>query len=493
MKDRGHPSRSPSERPPSASTTVDVTIERLSLGGEGVAHVEGMVVFVPYTAPGDRVQVELVERHARYARGRLLHVLSPSKARVEPPCPYHFQLRKEERPASGPFISHSACRIPHFCGGCSWQHLRYEEQLAAKREILRETLERVGGLRGLDVRALLGMAEPWRYRNKVQVPVGWDGHRMISGFFEPGSHRIVPIDDCLVQPSLSVAIVNRARAWLAQQRAPAYDAAAHRGWIRHLLVRTAGGKTPSEPDQALLTIVTRTPEFPRERDFVESLAREFPPLAGIHHNVNPSRTNAILGRRWRRLGGAPTIEERVGRLRFRLSPGSFFQVNTPQAHALYETVRQCAGSGPRLLDLYCGVGGIALYLADRFGEVGGVEEYPAAIEDADANARLNGISNVRFMAAPVETFLGGWQRRDSQGLTVVLDPPRAGCTPPVLKALVRLAPPRLVYVSCDPGTLARDLACFAQGGYEIETVQPVDLFPHTPHIETVVRLRQQRV
>ncbi len=483
MSRRHFPSRDHRERY-QASPTLDIRIERLSLGGEGVGRAGGLVVFVPYAAPGDLLSVALIEQHARYARGRIVHILERAPVRVKPPCPYHYQAPEDGAANDArPIAQYPQAGSDLFCGGCSWQHLAYAGQLSAKREILRETLERVGGLRGTSVQPVRGMRDPWRYRNKVQEPVGWDGRRLISGFYAPGSHAIVPIDDCLVQPELSVAIINRARDLLSAHHVRAYDASSHQGWIRHLWVRTAGN-----PAKALLVFVSRTPDFPQEKLVVETLVREFPELVGIHQNVNPSRTNVILGRQWRKIAGADWIEEQLGALRFRLSPGSFFQVNTPQAEVLYNAVRELAGRGPRLLDLYCGVGGIALWLADQFEEVGGVEEFPEAIVDAEANAELNQIDNVRFMASSAERFLNGLDRRENHGLTVVMDPPRAGCTPEVLRAMARLAPPRIVYVSCDPGTLARDLAFLHENRYAIKTVQPVDLFPHTPHIETVVQL-----
>jgi 23S rRNA (uracil1939-C5)-methyltransferase len=329
------------------------------------------------------------------------------------------------------------------------------------------------------------MKDPWRYRNKVQQPVGWDGKRLISGFYAEGSHDIVPIEDCLVQPELSVRIINRAKALLIEHRLRAYDPHHHQGWIRHLLVRT------SQDGKATLTFVTREPTFAHESDIIPTLIREFPELASIHQNIQPARSNVILGKTWRRIYGQPYLEERLGPLKFRLSPGAFFQVNSPQAEVLYNVAKTMAGRGERLLDLYAGVGTIALWLADHFKEVGGIEEFPAAVRDAEANAELNEIENARFVAESAESFLGGLAK-DRRPLAVVMDPPRAGCSPAVLKSLLNLRPSPLVYVSCDPGTLARDLGVLSQGVYRVDEIQPVDLFPHTPHIETAVRLTYGR-
>jgi 23S rRNA (uracil1939-C5)-methyltransferase len=458
---------------------IALDIERLSTGGEGVGRADGMVVFVPYAAPSDRLEVEIIQTHKRFARAKLLHVLEPSKDRITPPCPYHFRsdegrgARDESRP--------SALVPKLWCGGCTWQHLTYDAQLRAKQALVQETLERLGGLKGIRVKPVLGMKDPWRYRNKVQQPVGWDGKHLISGFYAEGSHDIVPIDDCLVQPELSVRIINRAKALLIEHHVRAYDSRQHHGWIRHLLVRT------SQDGQAMLAFVTRDPSFLHESTIIPMLIREFPELAGIHQNVQPARSNVILGRTWRRIYGQTYLEERLGPLRFRLSPGAFFQVNSPQAEVLYNVTKTMAGRGERLLDLYAGVGTIALWLADNYKEVGGIEEFPAAVRDAETNAEINGIENARFVAQSAESFLAGLSR-DRRPLAAVLDPPRSGCSPAVLRSLLALRPSPLVYVSCDPGTLARDLGVLSQGGYRVEEIQPVDLFPHTPHIETAVKL-----
>ncbi len=456
---------------------IRLRIERLSSGGEGVARTEGRVVFVPYAAPGDTLEAQITDLRKRFARARILKITESSGARVDPPCPYHFRV-----PGSSSVISGSSSVVPGlWCGGCSWQHLPYPSQLEAKRAIVQETLERLGGLSGITVKPVLGMKDPWRYRNKVQQPVGWNGQALISGFYSEGSHDIVPVEDCLVQSELSVKIIQRTLELFKKLGVHAYDPKRHLGWIRHLLLRT------SQDGKAMLILVTRDPSFAKEREIIPVLIRECPNLVAIHQNIQPARTNVILGSQWRKIHGQDYLEERLGRLRFRLSPGAFFQVNSPQAEILYNVIQGMAGRGERLLDLYTGVGTIALWLADGFQEVGGVEEFPAAFRDAEMNAELNNIDNARFIAKSAEAFLGGLAH-DRRPLAVVVDPPRSGCTPSVLKSLVALRPSPLVYVSCDPATLARDLGVLTKGGYWAQEIQPVDLFPHTPHIETAVKL-----
>lgn len=455
-------------------TRLTIRVDRLSLGGDAVGRTGSYVIFIPYACPGDELEVEITETHRRYARAQIRRVLTPSPLRTMPPCPYH---------SPGTDLHSIKGLSPLFCGGCSWQHLTYEAQLEAKRQLVEETLQRIGRLAEVRVNPTLGMEHPWRYRNKVQQPVGWDGRRIISGFYAPSTHQIVPIDDCLVQPELSVAILNKTKMLLAQYHLEPYDAPRHQGWVRHVLVRLIQGR-------ALLVFVTRTPDFPNESPVVQALCRDFPELVGVHQNINPARTNVILGLRWRKLHGADFLEERVGGIRLRLSPGSFFQVNTAQAEALYQVVTaMMPPSGAVLVDLYCGVGAIALTLAARFQEVIGVDEGKVAIEDAQYNARLNGFPQAQFYAEPVEQFLTRYQQSvgPPKALTVVLDPPRAGCSVGVLRALCALRPAHLVYVSCDPGTLARDIALL-QPQFHVQQVQPVDLFPHTAHIETVVKL-----
>lgn len=456
---------------------LELRVDRLSLGGDGVGRAGPCVVFVPYGCPGDVLQIEITEAHTNYVRGRIVSVVTPSPQRIKPPCPYHYQAPLASRPSP----------IGSYCGGCDWQHVTYAAQLEAKRHLVQETLERIGGLRGVEVKPTLGMKDPWRYRNKVQQPVGWDGHRVISGFYAPYSHRIVPIEDCLVQSELSVRVLNRVRALLEQYHLHPYDEKRHSGWIRHLWIRTM------QANQALLVLVTRTEEFPRGRALTETLVREFPELVGIHQNVNPGKTNVILGRHWVKLCGADVLEEKLGPLRFLLSPGSFFQVNSLQTEVLYNKVKELAGKGEGLLDLYCGIGGMALWLAGNYEQVVGVDEVKSAIADAQQNARLNRITNAHFLAEPAEEFITGFRHPNpSRDLTVVLDPPRVGCAPQVLKALIHLKPRNLIYVSCDPGTLARDLGFLNKSNFRIKDVIPIDLFPHTSHIETVVRLTLDR-
>jgi 23S rRNA (uracil1939-C5)-methyltransferase len=456
-----------------------VRIERMAPQGMGLGRAacseRGKVIFVPYAAPGDVVEVEMERVRPGFCQARLLRLDSPGPGRVEPPCPLHCAPGRQ-----GPA-----------CGGCDWQHLSPQAQLEAKREVVRDCLFRIAKLRSPEVEPVIPAPTPWRYRNKVLVPFGRGGPGgVVAGFYSPGSHRIVGFEDCPVQPELSVRLVRRVRAMAASLGWSVYDEAAHSGWLRHLFVRT------NSAGQAMAALVTRTPEFRGQEGFVAALRAEFPELAGLFQNVQPLKTPVVLGPSWRRLWGADRLEERLGALRLLASPAAFLQVNSPACELLYREVRDglCAdGKRPSLaLDLYCGVGSIALWVADACGRVLGFDESREAVADAWENARLNGIRNARFHAGAVETQLGRIRRAlggvEPGGAAVILDPPRSGCAKPVLKALADPAVGRVLYVSCNPATLARDVDWLCRHRWRLSRVQPVDLFPQTSHVETLALL-----
>jgi len=455
-----------------------VRIERMAPQGMGLGRPAGgrggKIVFVPYTAPGDVVEVEMERVRSGFCQARFLRLDAPGPGRVEPACPLHFAPRRP-----GPA-----------CGGCDWQHLSPQTQLEAKREMVRDCLFRIAKLRSPEVEPTIPAPAPWRYRNKVLVPFGQERGVPIAGFYSPGTHRIVGFEDCPVQPELSVRLVRKVRSMAASLGWRVYDEAANSGWLRHLFVRT------NSQGQALVALVTRTPEFREQEDFVASMRREFPEIVALFQNVQPLKTPVVLGPSWRKLWGADRLEERLGALRLLASPAAFLQVNTPACELLYREVREglCAG-GKRpsiVLDLYCGVGSIALWVADASDRVLGFDENREAIVDAWGNARFNGVRNARFHAGSIETQLGpirkilaGCERGTA---SVILDPPRSGCAKSVLKALFDPAVGRVLYVSCNPATLARDVDWLCRHRWRLSKVQPVDLFPQTSHVETVAIL-----
>ncbi|WP_324717448.1 23S rRNA (uracil(1939)-C(5))-methyltransferase RlmD [Carboxydochorda subterranea] len=479
------PSGAPGEDAPEVGQRLVLDVASLDPRGDGVARTPGgFVVFVEGGLPGDRVEAVVSHRARHHARARLARQIRPSPLRVEGPCP-----------------------VAETCGGCPLIHLAYPAQLEAKRSGVQDALVHTGGLEEAASRVLpvRGMEVPWGYRNKAQYPVG-RGHdgRPVIGFYRRGTHEVVEALDCRVQHPLNVRLARATRDAIEELSLPPYDEATGSGLVRHLVCRT-GAAT----GEALLVVVTAR-DGPEVRQALGQLAervrRRVPELVGVVQNVNPLRTNVVLGKRSAVVWGREFLEERVGAVRLRLSATAFFQVNTRQAEVLYgevrrrvETFLEARGQLGRgtLLDLYCGVGGIGIAASDRVGRLIGVEEVQEAVDDARRNAELNGVRHARWVAGDVEEVLprllqeGGERMRP---LLVVVDPPRKGLDAAVVRALVRAQPELLVYVSCHPVTLARDLRQFVKGveaqglTYRWDPVQPVDMFPQTAHVEVVASL-----
>ncbi|MDE2490814.1 MAG: 23S rRNA (uracil(1939)-C(5))-methyltransferase RlmD [Elusimicrobia bacterium] len=450
---------------------LTVKVDALAPAGDGIARAEGSarVVFVPHSAPGDRLEVEVFETKASFARARVVRLLSAGPGRVDPRCPHHAA---PSRP--GPA-----------CGGCGWQHLSYEAQLAGKRGIVVDCLKRIGKF--ADAEALtaetLAAPKPWGYRNKVQIPFG-PGPKM--GFFSAGTREIVDLRECPIQPDLSVRIARTVKELAAARGWTFWDGRTGRGWLRHLFIRT------NAEGQALLALVVSRPEFPDREAFAAELKARHPEIIGLHLNVQRERTSVVLGDQWRRLWGAREIEETLGAFRFAVSPGAFLQVNTPSAELLYAEAKSALREGgrrfPLVLDLYCGVGTLTLWLADCAPRIVGVEENHEAVKDAYRNAERNGIKNARFRAGRAEAVLPKLGAELPAECAAVVDPPRIGLSQPVRRFLTDKRMKRLVYVSCDPATFARDANFLAHSGYALKSVRPVDLFPQTAHVELVARL-----
>ncbi len=443
----------------------EIEITSLGHSGEGVGRYHGFTVFVPGALPGEKVAVtaEVVKQH--YAKARLDAVLAPSPDRVAPRCAAYAR-----------------------CGGCQLQHLSYRAQLAAKRQTVVDAVTRIGKLDGVVVHPTIGAAEPWHYRNKMQFPVGLAGGRLAVGCFASGSHDIVDIDDCHIQHAANNAVARAARAALAGLGIPPYDEKSGRGVVRHVL-----GRVGTASGEVMAVIVTATNELPRRAEVIAALRREVPGLASVVHNVNPARTNVILGRRTATVWGEDTITDRLGDFIFRVSARSFFQVNTAQAEVLYGKAEEYAGltGAETVIDAYCGTGTITLFLARRAAKVYGIEVVADAIADARANAVANGVGNVEYIVGDAVEVMPKLRAQGVRPHAIVVDPPRAGCAPLVLETFIRMGPERIVYVSCNPASLARDLAVLAAGGYRTAEIQPVDMFPQTFHIECVVWLQRK--
>ena len=450
-------------RPPvKKGEEVALTIDRLAYGGRGVGRVDGFVVFVPEVAPGDRVRARPWRIKSGYAEADLAAVDVPSALRAVPPCP-HF----------GP------------CGGCIWQHVAYEAQTAAKEDIVRDSLAHLGGVRDVEVRPIIAMADPWRYRNKMEFAFHPDGslglHR--RGAFD----RVVAIDTCLLQSDAANDILRLVREFADGAGLSRYNARDHTGLLRQVVIREARAT-----GEIMVGVVTTAREVPGLQGLAERLMRAQPRIVGVLHGLNAGPSDGVPLAGLTVLAGRGHLIEQLAGLRFRIGLETFFQTNTAQAERLAETVEGFAslGGGETVYDLYCGVGTFALALARRAARVYGIEIAPSAVEAAQENAVLNAIPNVEFASGDVRTALPELRRRAAPPDLLVLDPPRSGAGGRVMRRIAEARAPRVIYVSCNPTTLAPDLKDLVAGGYAIRTVQPLDLFPQTYHVECVVLLER---
>ena len=443
---------------------LTLRIERLSSDGSGVAHsADGEAVFVPGTAPGDEARVRIVKDCGRYAFGILDELLTPSPDRIPVDCP-----------VAGP------------CGGCSLRHLDYAAELRAKQESVLDAFRRIGGLE-VPVLDILPSPDVDRYRNKVQFPVGIDKNGVpCIGFYAGRTHRIVPCPDCKLQPSVLNEIGNALCAFFAQQGIRPYDEQSGKGLVRHIFLRRG-----AHSGQIMVCLVCTRAKLPHAEQLCTALRGQFPAISTILLNVNAKNTNVILGSENHILYGPGYIEDTLCGVPVRLGPLSFYQVNTLAAERLYGVAAQYAQLTPddTLLDLYCGMGTIGLSMAEQCRELIGVEIVPEAIESAKANAARMGeavAAKSRFFCADAGQAATQLAAEGLHPDIVMLDPPRKGCDEATLSAVVRMAPRRVVYVSCNPATAARDAAWLEKNGYHTEKVQPVDLFPRTKHVEACV-------
>ena len=450
---------------------LTLRIERLSSDGSGVAHsADGEAVFVPGTAPGDEARVRIVKDCGRYAFGILDELLTPSPDRIPVDCP-----------VAGP------------CGGCSLRHLAYTAELRAKQESVLDAFRRIGGLE-VPVLDILPSPEVDRYRNKVQFPVGVDKNGVpCIGFYAGRTHRIVPCPDCKLQPGVLNEIGNALCAFFAQQGIRPYDEQSGKGLVRHIFLRRG-----AHSGQIMVCLVCTRAKLPHAEQLCTALREQFPAISTILLNVNAKNTNVILGSENHILYGPGYIEDTLCGVPVRLGPLSFYQVNTLAAERLYGVAAQYAQLTPddALLDLYCGMGTIGLSMADQCQELIGVEIVPEAIESAKANAVRMGetvAAKSRFFCADAGQAATQLAAEGLHPDIVMLDPPRKGCDEATLSAVVRMAPRRVVYVSCNPATAARDTAWLEQKGYHAEKVQPVDLFPRTKHCECVIALSKGEI
>jgi 23S rRNA (uracil1939-C5)-methyltransferase len=443
---------------------VEVRITDLNDTGEGVGRLGGRVVFVPDTVTGDRILVRLVHVKANYANGKLHEILELSPHRIRPNC-----------------------IVADKCGGCQWQHIDYEYQQSAKHNLVVQALERIGGFTQPPVAPILTSDSFLAYRNKVTYPLKRSATGQVqAGYYQKGSHQLINLNQCPVQDSRLNPLLAEVKQDIERMGWSVYDERRHQGRIRHLSLRI-GRRT----GEMLLTLIATDWKLGDLDVQAQQWMTRYPKLVGVSVNRNPNRTNAIFGDETRCIAGQPYLKEEFAGLEFQLSPETFFQVNTEAAEALLNAIaQQLALKGDEVLvDAYCGIGTFTLPLAQRVRQAIGLEVQPASVEQAQKNAQLNGISNVMFKTGTVETLL------PQLGITpdiVLLDPPRKGCDRKVIETLLEILPERIVYISCKPATLARDLKLISQtGSYQLDHIQPADFFPQTPHVECAAFLTRQ--
>jgi len=442
---------------------IDVAFEDLTHDGAGVAKVNGFPIFVQNALPGESGQVKVIKVKKGYAFGKLIKHHTISEQRVEAPCPVYKQ-----------------------CGGCQLQHVSYEGQLQFKQKQVKDVMARIGHLPDVPVHSTLGMNDPWRYRNKAQVPVAEREGGLVAGFYQQRSHDIINMDACLIQQQANDDVVQAVKSICEKHGVSAYQEQKHKGSLRHIMARY--GLVTGE---IMVVIVTRTAELPNKKRIIEDIIEAVPNVKSIVQNVNSKRTNVILGNQTNVLWGEEYIYDYIGDVKFAISAKSFYQVNPEQTKVLYDKALEYADltGEETVIDAYCGIGTISLFLAQKAKKVYGVEIVPEAIEDAKRNAELNGIHNAEFAVGEAEVVIPNWYKQGIKADVIVVDPPRKGCDEALLNTIIDMKPKKVVYVSCGPATLARDLAILEKGGYETVEVQPVDMFPHTTHVENVAVLK----
>lgn len=442
-----------------------VTIEDMSEDGAGIGKTDGYTWFVKDGVIGDVVEAGVTKMKKNYGFARLVRIITPSPFRIAPRCPVARQ-----------------------CGGCQLQAMSYEEQLRFKERKIRSNLSRLGGIPEdqIPMEPIMGMEDPWRYRNKAQFPFGRDKDgEIVTGFYAGRTHSIIPQEDCLLGIEENKDILEIIKNFMKEYKIEPYDEAEHRGLVRHALIRK-GFAT----GQLMVCLVINGKKLPRAEVLTERLLA-VPGMTSISYSVNEERTNVILGREVTHLHGPGYITDRIGEVSYRISPLSFYQVNPVQTRKLYETALEFAGleGGETVWDLYCGIGTISLFLAQKAKKVCGVEIVPQAIQDARENARLNGMENVEFFVGKAEEVLPEqYERNHMRADVIVVDPPRKGCDERCLETIVKMQPRRLVYVSCDSATLGRDVKYLREHGFELTRARGCDMFAWSVHVEVVIQM-----
>ena len=434
--------------------------------GEGIAKIDNKYpIFIEGALKGEKVKVRIVKVNKNFAYGKLMEVLEASEERVNPPCAIYKR-----------------------CGGCKLQHASYKAQLDFKWDRVKDCVSKIGKLDPSIVKYPLGMENPWRYRNKVQLPIGLINGEVKIGFFAPRSHDIIDMESCLIQDEIGDKVVKLTREWIEKFNIRPYNVDGEydeKGIVRHIMIRR--GFTTNE---VMVVLVTNGENLPHKEEFVDLMVKNIPGIKSIIQNINSKKTNVILGLESKTLWGEDTISDYIGDFRFNISPLSFFQVNPIQTEVLYGKALEYANltGNEEVFDAYCGTGTITLFLSQKAKKVYGVEIIPQAIDNAWINAKENKVENVEFFVGESEVVIPDLINKGVKADVVVVDPPRKGCDKKLLDAITNIDAKKIVYVSCDPSTLGRDLQVLEENGYKTLEVQPVDMFPNTAHIENVALL-----
>ena len=434
--------------------------------GEGIAKIDNKYpIFIEGALKGEKVKVRIVKVNKNFAYGKLMEVLEASEERVNPPCAIYKR-----------------------CGGCKLQHASYKAQLDFKWDRVKDCVSKIGKLDPSIVKYPLGMEEPWRYRNKVQLPIGLINGEVKIGFFAPRSHDIIDMESCLIQDEIGDKVVKLTREWIEKFNIRPYNVDGEydeKGIVRHIMIRR--GFTTNE---VMVVLVTNGEKLPHKEEFVDLMVKNIPGIKSIIQNINSKKTNVILGLESKTLWGEDTISDYIGDFRFNISPLSFFQVNPIQTEVLYGKALEYANltGNEEVFDAYCGTGTITLFLSQKAKKVYGVEIIPQAIDNAWINAKENKVENVEFFVGESEVVIPDLINKGVKADVVVVDPPRKGCDKKLLDSITNIDAKKIVYVSCDPSTLGRDLQVLEENGYKTLEVQPVDMFPNTSHVENVAKL-----
>lgn len=437
--------------------------------GEGIAKIDNKYpIFIEGALKGEKVKVRIVKVNKNFAYGKLMEVLEASEERVNPTCAIYKR-----------------------CGGCKLQHASYKAQLDFKWDRVKDCVSKIGKLDPSIVKYPLGMENPWRYRNKVQLPIGLINGEVKIGFFAPRSHDIIDMESCLIQDEIGDKVVKLTREWIEKFNIRPYNVDGEydeKGIVRHIMIRR--GFTTNE---VMVVLVTNGEKLPHKEEFVDLMVKNIPGIKSVIQNINSKKTNVILGLESKTLWGEDTISDYIGDFRFNISPLSFFQVNPTQTEVLYGKALEYANltGNEEVFDAYCGTGTITLFLSQKAKKVYGVEIIPQAIDNAWINAKENKVENVEFFVGESEVVIPDLINNGVKADVVVVDPPRKGCDKKLLDAITNIDAKKIVYVSCDPSTLGRDLAILEENGYKTLEVQPVDMFPNTAHIECCVLLKKR--